>query len=225
MKLPWTTVILAISADGKIADSQKQAARFTTKADLAHLEAQIALNDAVIFGAGTLKAYGTTLSISKPELLQARKNRGQPLQPLQIVCSASGNLDPNWPFFWQSVPRCLLTTMEGAKYWDSLSKNLFSQILIADSQDCQQINWHNAFQQLTEIGYQKIAILGGGELIASLLAEDLINELWLTISPIIIGGKTAPTPVGGKGLFPFKSLQLIEVKQIEQEVFLHYFLL
>ena len=225
VNFPWTTVILAMSADGKIADSHKNAARFTTKADFNHLETQIALTDAVIFGAGTLRAYGTTLSVSNPKLLQDRQKRNQPSQPLQVVCSASGNLDQNWRFFSQGIPRLLLTTTEGAKKWSSLSLNLFQQILIADSQDNQQINWQKAFPQLREIGCEKIAILGGGELVSSLLAENLINELWLTISPTLIGGNKAPTPVGGEGLFPFKSLQLIEVKQVEQEVFLHYLVL
>lgn len=225
VKFPWTTIILAMSADGKIADSLRNAARFTSKADLAHLETQIALADAVIFGAGTLRAYGTTLSVSNPDLLKQRKKKNQPLQPLQVVCSANGNLNPHWRFFSQPIPRVLLTTTEGAKYWFSIGTDSFSHILISDRHNSQGINWQSAFQQLMSMGCQKIAILGGGELVASLLKENLVNELWLTISPTLIGGNKAPTPVGGAGLFPFQSLQLIEVKQIEQEVFLHYLLL
>ncbi|MEO1466164.1 MAG: riboflavin deaminase, partial [Cyanobacteria bacterium J06633_1] len=47
---------------------------------------------------------------------------------------------------------------------------------------------------------------------------------WLTLCPIILGGNSAPTPVGGKGWLQShsKKLQLLEVKQIEQELFLHY---
>ena len=66
--------------------------------------------------------------------------------------------------------------------------------------------------------------MGGGELIASLLEEDLIDEFWLTICPLVFGGNSSPTPVGGSGFMQSqaKKLQLLEVKQIEQELFLHY---
>ena len=74
------------------------------------------------------------------------------------------------------------------------------------------------------MGLNKLAILGGGELVASLLVEDLIDELWLTLCPLILGGNSAPTPVGGQGFIQAqgKKLQLLEVKQVEQELFLHY---
>lgn len=224
MSFIWVTVILAMSADGKIADESRRAARFTTKTDLTHLESQIAINDAVIFGAGTLRAYGTTLPISNPELLRKRKNENKQEQPLQIVCSRSGNLNPNWRFFSQSIPRGLLTTSLGADKWCQLQTNarLFDHVFIADNRDYKLINWQSFFQQLTKLGHYKIAILGGGNLVASLFAQDLINELWLTVSPSIIGGKNAPTPVDGNSLSPFKSLQLKEVKQVKNELFLNY---
>jgi riboflavin biosynthesis pyrimidine reductase len=217
-----TTVILAMSADGKIAPSSSTSARFSSKADLLHLEEQIAQTDAVIFGANTLRAYGTTVRLSNPDLLKMRENQGKPPQPLHIVCSASGNLATNLGFFSQPVPRGLLTSTMGAKFWQIQAQDKFQHLLIADSPDSQNINWVEAFTQITALGCQKIAILGGGNLVASLLPLNLIDELWLTICPLLIGGKTVPTPVDGEGLFPPQSLQLIEVKQIQGEVFLHY---
>lgn len=63
-----------MSMDGKIADVKRSPARFSSRADKAHLEKQIAAADAVLFGASTLRAYGTTLSISNPQLLQKEKS-------------------------------------------------------------------------------------------------------------------------------------------------------
>ena len=87
-----TTVILAISADGKIADYQRSPARFPSAQDRAHLEAAIAPVDAVIFGAGTLRAYGTSVLIKSPELIQDRLSQGRSAQPMHVVCSGSGQL-------------------------------------------------------------------------------------------------------------------------------------
>ncbi len=220
------TVVLAMSVDGKIADVMRSPARFSSSADLAHLEKQVALADGVLFGAGTLRAYGTTLSVSNPQLLELRSQRGMTPQPVQIVCSHSAKFDPKLRFFRQEIPRWLLTTLVGAKQWqekqDSGSSS-FEQILVVQS-DGGRIDWHDACQKLMEMGIRRLAVLGGGELVASLLAVDLIDEVWLTICPLILGGATAPTPVGGEGFVAqlAKHLELLEVERINQEVFLHY---
>ncbi|HEY9607838.1 RibD family protein [Allocoleopsis sp.] len=223
---PYTTVVLAMSTDGKIADVARSPARFSSKSDRTHLETQIALADGVLFGASTLRAYGTTLGISNPQLLQLRQQGGVPPQPVQIVCSGSANLDPQMRFFRQQVPRWLLTTTAGATSWQkeqALGVGSFERILVADT-STGGIDWNNAFQQFFQLGVGRLAILGGGELVAALLAADLIDEFWLTVCPLILGGRTAPTPVEGEGFLSTlaRSLELLSVQTIEQEVFLHY---
>ena len=217
----YTTVILAMTADGKIADYQHSAARFGSDRDRDHLEKQISLADGVLFGAGTLRAYGTTLTVEDRKLLQERIERSQSPQPVQIVVSASGNLNPQWRFFQQPIPRWLLTCDRGGS-WQNQSG--FERILTCSTiKNDPSIDWSEAFIQFKELGINKLAILGGAELVASLLAVDLVDELWLTICPLILGGN-APTPVGGMGWLQSqgKQLKLLEVKQLEEEVFLHY---
>jgi 5-amino-6-(5-phosphoribosylamino)uracil reductase len=223
---PHTTVVLAMSADGKIADVARSPARFSSPADRTHLETQIALADGILFGAGTLRAYGTTLGISNPQLLQLRQQGGVPPQPVQIVCSSWANLDPQLRFFRQRVPRWLLTTTAGATHWQKelvSGDGSFERILVADS-STGKIDWNDALHQLRHLGIGRLAILGGGELVASLLAADLIDEIWLTLCPLILGGKTAPTPVEGEGFSSQLAprLELLSIQAIEQEVFLHY---
>ena len=71
---------------------------------------------------------------------------------------------------------------------------------------------------------ENLLVMGGGELVASLLADGLIDDLYLTICPLLIGGKTAPTPVGGLGftLPNTPQLQLESARSEGDEVFLHY---
>ena len=217
---PFVTVVLAISLDGKIADRQRSPARFGSAADKHHLETQIAQMDAVLFGAGTLRAYGTTLRISDPELLQQRQAQNKPPQPVHIVCSASGNLDPQLAFFRQPIPRWLLTTAIGAQQW--AEQDSFERLIVAEQLGA--VDWSAAFQTLATLGCDRIAALGGGELIASLLTVDCIDEFWVTICPLILGGRTAPTLVEGAGFLEAIAprLELIEAQTIDQEVFLHY---
>ena len=244
---PYITVILAMSADGKIADASRSAARFSSATDKAHLEAQIARADATLFGAGTLRAYGTTLPVSDSALIVGRQFRHQPHQPIQIVCSATGNLYPQYRFFQQPVPRWLITTVEGLQAWRAIANNpqgssqkeqqktpkrkLFEHILITE----RPFNWHKVMQDLrmgkvslskasSRLPIEKLLVMGGGELVASLLRDGLVDELHLTICPLLIGGKTAPTPVGGLGFMLPRTPQLkLQSSRVEgDEIFLHY---
>ncbi len=211
---PHTTVVLAMSADGKIADASRSAARFPSAADKAHLERQIAKADATLFGAGTLRAYGTTLPVTNAGLIAERRSRHQPDQPVQIVCTATGNLNPRDRFFQQPVPRWLITTLEGLQTWKSQpqqpvsEQTQFEQILINE----RPFNWAKVMQDLrsgkvalsktgSRLEIERLVVMGGGELVASLLAEDVVDELYLTICPLLIGGKTAPTSSGGIGVW------------------------
>jgi 5-amino-6-(5-phosphoribosylamino)uracil reductase len=218
---PETIVVLAMSADGKIADAMRSPARFGSLTDKAHLEKQIAAVDAVLFGAGTLRAYGTTLTVTNPELLKQRQSLGKPPQPIHIVASHSGKLNPEIRFFRQPVKRWLLTTGTGALLWSGRPE--FERILVFQTK-LGKIGAIAAMQKLKSLGIERLAVLGGGELVASMLAANLIDEFWLTICPLILGGATAPTPVEGKGFISTVAprLELLEVKTVEQEIFLHY---
>lgn len=234
---PHTTVILAMSADGKIADRNRSPARFGSARDKAHLETQIAKVDGVLFGRGTLQAYGTTLSVSSPELLQHRQRQGKSPQPIQMVCSSSGKINPNLRFFQQPVPRWLLTTPQGLTQFKQEFSNSNSSHQ-SDIYDCFQdfittntlsenqdlIDWNDAFKNLIQRGLKRLAILGGGQLVSSLILMNFIDELWLTVCPLILGGVNAPTPVEGQGFLSNVAprLQLLEARQVKQEVFLHY---
>jgi 5-amino-6-(5-phosphoribosylamino)uracil reductase len=267
---PLATVILAISADGKIADAVRSPARFGSANDKAHLEQQVAASDAVLFGNGTLQAYGTTMRVISPELVKQREQQGKPPQPVQIVCSRSSQFDPNLRFFQQPVPRWLLTgpdsretalpspyAMTNSKFdrtsgtilnngqdarstTDEFSRGTgilpvhkrliengatsqFDRIIYAKTAGG-EIDWIDAFQQLANFDIKRLAILGGGKLVASVLAAGLVDELWLTVCPLILGGADAPTPVEGEGFLAdlAPKLELLAVKQVGQEVFLHY---
>ncbi|MEO1430671.1 MAG: dihydrofolate reductase family protein [Cyanobacteria bacterium J06633_8] len=98
---PRSTVVLAMSADGKIADVTQAPSRINSIADKVHLEKQIARSDAVLFGAETLPAYGTTFTVSHPELLQHRLVNGKPSQPVHIVISSFGKFNRDLRLFKQ----------------------------------------------------------------------------------------------------------------------------
>ncbi len=200
------TAILAMTADGKISDRHKTRATFASAVDKQHLRERLTEVDAILFGAGTLRAYGTTITIPNSQW-----------QPINIVISPSGRFSPGLPFFTQPVSRWLITTSTGAKFWQNESLDAFERLIINN-----EINWLEILTQLNQLGITKLAVLGGGELVASLLTLGLIDEFWLTICPIMLGGKDSPTPVDGIGLPSPQLLELLSVHRVGQELFLHY---
>lgn len=217
MKRPKVTAVLAMSVDGKLADYTRAAGRFGSPQDQIHLEERVAAADAVIFGAGTLRAYGTTMTVHTPALQAQRVAAGRPLQPIQIVCSASGDLPRESHFFTQSIPRWLLTTQAGGQNW---GKPQFDRVWPIGT----KIDWSVVMADLLQHDIHQLALLGGGKLVASLLEQNLVDELWLTICPLILGGGAAPTPVQNSGWLEAHAprLKLLSANSIDQEVFLHY---
>jgi 5-amino-6-(5-phosphoribosylamino)uracil reductase len=218
---PFVTVILAISVDGRIADFRRSPARFGSNTDKAHLERQISTSDAVLFGADTLRAYGTTLTITDLNLLRHRKEAGKDTQPLHLIITDSAKFDPEIRFFSQPVNRWLITSQEGACFWQNRPE--FQRILIFDSK-LGKIDLTNVLPCLSDAGIKSLAVLGGGDLVASMVTANLVDELWLTVCPLILGGVNAPSAIGGMGFLADVAprLQLLELNRVEDEVFLHY---
>lgn len=75
-------------------------------------------------------------------------------------------------------------------------------------------------------GYRHILVEGGPTLLASFLKANLIDEIFLTITPKIYGSETGKTlTLVEDYLFPknaIKNLSLLSVKKAEHELFLHY---
>jgi 5-amino-6-(5-phosphoribosylamino)uracil reductase len=78
--------------------------------------------------------------------------------------------------------------------------------------------------ELAEDGHQTVLVEGGGEVLASFLDEDLLDELYVTICPCLIGGERAPTAVDGEGwpLAQRRRMELTDLERVGDELFLHY---
>ena len=99
-----------------------------------------------------------------------------------------------------------------------------SGVIAPSAAEDQGFDWQAAFQHFLAVGFERVVITGGGTLVASLLAADVIDELWLTVCPLLLGGDRSPTPMEGDGFVATLAprLELLSVKAIAHEVFLHY---
>jgi 5-amino-6-(5-phosphoribosylamino)uracil reductase len=170
--------VLAVSLDGRLAPPEGGAAQLGGAADRQVLEESLAWADAVLVGAETLRRHGCTCLIRRPALLDARRSQGRPAQPIAIAVSRSGRLPPALPFFHQPLERWLL---QAAPLPPDAPAEGFDRHLPLEG-------WPRALAALASLGQRRIAVLGGAQLAAALAAEDLLDELQLTVCPRLLGG-------------------------------------
>lgn len=151
------------------------------------------LADAVIVGAGTVRVgrnHVWTPRHVQPMLagpLAAwRRDLGLAPQPTTIVVTASGDLDPthaglNDP----DVPVIVATTAAGAKRMSALRFARHVQIQIAG--DGPQVAANALLEIVRGTGARVALCEGGPHLFGQLLGAQLIDELFLTLAPQVIG--------------------------------------
>jgi len=181
---PSVRLVLAVSLDGRLSPASGGAAQLGGAGDRHVLEQALAWADAVLIGAGTLRAHRCTCLIHEPQLLAQRKQEGRPLQPTALVVSRRPDFGLEWPFFQQALERQLLTP-------DRISVDGFSAIHRL------QPSWETTLVELAALGFHRLVLLGGAGLCASLLEADQVDELQLTLSPCLLGGRFSWIPSEG----------------------------
>ncbi len=184
MQRPSVRLVLAVSLDGRLAPASGGAAQLGGAGDRHVLEQALAWADAVLIGAGTLRAHRCTCLIHEPQLLAQRKQEGRPLQPTALVVSRRPDFGLEWPFFQQALERELLTP-------DRIALDGFSAIHRL------QPSWEITLVELAALGFHRLVLLGGAGLCASLLEADQVDELQLTLSPCLLGGRFSWIPSEG----------------------------
>jgi len=90
----------------------------------------------------------------------------------------------------------------------------------------EKVDLKKLFDQLEKEGVSNVLVEGGGEINWSIIKNNLFDEIIITISPLIIGGKKAISLVGGEGYKKINESLKIKLSRIQKknngEVILHY---
>ncbi|HQK22222.1 MAG TPA: RibD family protein [Candidatus Latescibacteria bacterium] len=191
---PHVRLMMATTLDGKIATSRREAARFGSPEDARRLETQVAWADVLLFGAATLRAYGTTYRVRREALLRLRQRRRKPPQPVTAVVTSSLDLPLEMPFFTrQDVPRVIITA-ESEKDRATVQFCGLAEVI---ARGASAVDWNAVLAEFKTRGLKRVLLLGGGHLNAELLSLGCVDEVCVTVSPFVFGGTDAPTIADG----------------------------
>src|SRR5699024_8160627 len=99
MERPYTILSCAISVDGRIDDASPERLRLSNEEDFAEIDELRAGCDAILVGAGTLRADDPRLLIRSEKLRERRRDQGRTEHLLKAVITRKGHIDPKARLF------------------------------------------------------------------------------------------------------------------------------
>jgi riboflavin-specific deaminase-like protein len=171
--------------------------------------------DAVMIGAGTMRAerYGRVVANQKQR--EHRERLGLPRDPLVVI--VSGRLDLPWdaPLFTEGAGRVLIVTSSEAEPPETATP---LRVLRQDA----LVDLGSVMRHLREeCGIRALLCEGGPHLHAQLWAAGLVDELFLTTAPKLTGGD-APRIVEGLNVPLAEELELAWLLEQDGELFARY---
>lgn len=179
---PFVTAKFAMSLDGKIATRSGESRWISGPESRAHGHILRSAHDAILVGIGTVLA-------DDPELT-ARTESADARQPTRVVLDSQLRTPPTAKVVG---PNTLIATTRtgqlGAAEVVSLPASVDGRVELGA-----------LLHELGRRGILSLLVEGGAEVHAAFLSEGLVDKVQAYLAPMIIGGREAPGPVGGRGI-------------------------
>jgi len=220
-QMPFITVKIATTLDGKIADKNFYSKWISNEESRRFSHYLRSINNAILVGANSLKN-------DNPEL-SCRFGYSTANDLIKIVIANNPNINKNLQIIQQAnKSRIIIITANNSPIWQEFSnlgvkiilvRNLAEKLNIDNNNF--KIDWHDALLQLNQLGINNILVEGGNITITSLLQENLVDCLYWVSSNKILGSNH----INAIGNLQIASLHnaidyfsLKEVKIIENDV-------
>lgn len=209
---PFVTLKLAASLDGRIATATGESQWITGPEARRSVHGLRASHDAVMVGAGTVRADDPSLTV---------RDLGMMHQPVRVVVSRrldlplSGQLArtaaevPVWICHGPDADPALIDA------WRGLGARLLSCAVVRG-----QVDMVSVLKGLGDTGLTRVFCEGGGQLAGSLLTADLVDELISFTAGLALGAEGQPSigALGLERLAEARRLELADVRQIGEDV-------
>ncbi len=221
---PFVYLNVAMTADGKIAPANRRFEPFSSKDDQRLLMELRTGADAVMSGARTVDSSPVTLGPGGLKYRRQRIKKGLTEYNLRVIVSGSGSVDPQARIFkYRFSPIIVLTSERAPLEARARLEALGAHVEVFGRQE---VDFARALRWLRrEWNVKRLLCEGGGEVNGALFEAGLVDEVYATLCPLILGGAEAPTLADHRGaerLANAARLKLKSLRRVGHELFLIY---
>ena len=217
MNRPFVFINSAMSADGKISSRDRRQIRISGKEDLLRVDELRASSDAIMVGVGTVLADDPKLRVKSRHLQEKRKEMALPYEPLRIVADSNARTPANARVLG---PGCLIAVSHSAPEERVERLRAGCEIIKCG---IEMVDLPELLTELYDRGVRRLMVEGGARLNWSLIELGLVDEIYVYIGGMIIGGESAPSLVDGHGFQnSFPRLILQSVQKLDEGVLVQW---
>jgi diaminohydroxyphosphoribosylaminopyrimidine deaminase/5-amino-6-(5-phosphoribosylamino)uracil reductase len=207
--LPFVTLKLASSLDGKAAASDGTSKWITGEQARADVQRLRAGADAVIVGAGTAVADDPVLTVRDRRFADARP-------PLRVVVDSGGRVPATGKLFDPTAPTLVATTDRAGRDTVLGWRDAGAEVLVLDTDVQGCVSLVHLAAELGKREVQSILVEGGPTIAWSFVRDGMVDKVVLFLAPRLVGGVGAPSAVMGGGFAPIASARRLELSSIER---------
>jgi riboflavin-specific deaminase-like protein len=222
MQRPRVILNFAVTVDGKVSTAKQTPSGFTSAFDKHRLLEIRSLGDALMVGRNTLQIDQMSMGLPDESLRRARTQRGQSEYPIRVVISNSGDLSLDLNIFNHRFSPILIYSTTRMPAINQTELRAKAELHLSGGD---HVSLPEVLNDLYETRQVRTLVCEGGPRLAKALAElDAVDELFITIAPILAGGSGAPGILGTSGTFlPSSRVYQLESMKVEAgECYLRY---
>ncbi len=210
----------AQSVDGKLATRRREQLRISGPEDFDRVDRVRAAADAVLVGVGTVLADDPHLTLDEADRRVNRLKTGRSGHPARVVVDSTGRTPTDARILDDAATTYLLVSEATPTNRREALSAAGAEVLVAGAE---RVDLAAGFDTLADHGIDRLMVEGGGEVIFSCFAADLVDELHVYVGSLVIGGGDAPTLADGEGFTDaFPDLELTDAERLDDGIVLSY---
>lgn len=190
---PFVILKTAASLDGKIATRTGESRWITGESARRHVHRLRNEVDAVLVGIGTV--------LRDDPLLTTRLGIADQRDPARVIVDNLARLPLRAKVVNRAstAPTLLAVSQMAPREKLEVLEREGVQVIVVDGSP-RRVSLERLMEKLGKLGFLSVMVEGGAEINASALREGIVDKILLFLAPMLIGGKSTPTAVGGDGI-------------------------